>query len=130
MGIPNLPDSLKNCTRLGVTRLLQRCIAAKIITDGAFRDREEIIFPIKFIHEQASMKFSRTQLPIRISYAMTINKSQCQTLKRIGLYINDEKPCFAHGQLYVALSRVSTGPRGVVSLSRTLDNVVFPEIIL
>ena len=29
----------------------------------------------------------------------------CQTLKRVGLYL--DKPCFSHGQLYVAMSRVS-----------------------
>ena len=35
---------------------------------------------------------------------MTINKAQSQTLRRVGIYL--ERPCFAHGQLYVAASRV------------------------
>ncbi|XP_037932421.1 ATP-dependent DNA helicase pif1-like [Teleopsis dalmanni] len=42
--------------------------------------------------------------PPKLSFAMTINKSQCQTLKVCGL--NLENTCFSHGQLYVACSRI------------------------
>ena len=35
---------------------------------------------------------------------MTINKVQGQTLERVGIYLPE--PCFTHGQLYVAASRV------------------------
>ena len=43
------------------------------------------------------------QLFIIMEFAMTINKSQGQSLKRLVIYIR--RPLFSHGQLYVALSR-------------------------
>jgi hypothetical protein len=47
----------------------------------------------------------RIQLPIRSAFAMTINKSQGSTLNFVGIYL--EEPCFSHGQLSVAMSRVA-----------------------
>jgi ATP-dependent exoDNAse (exonuclease V) alpha subunit len=40
------------------------------------------------------------------AYAVTIHKSQGQTLGKVGLFV--EADAFAHGLIYVAMSRVSS----------------------
>lgn len=65
---------------------------------------------------------------------MTINKSQGQTLKRVGLYL--KAPVFSHGQLYVAVLRV-TSPSGLKILVEEKDgscgsvtkNIVYREVL-
>lgn len=76
-------------------------------------------------------KFARRQFPVRLAFALSINKSQGQDAKYIGLDLRI--PVFAHGQLYVALSR-ATAMSGVrVLLEGSIDrtpNVVYDEVLL
>lgn len=54
--------------------------------------------------KKLGFQLKRKQFPVRLAYCMSINKSQGQSLKNVGLHL--PRPCFGHGQLYVALSRV------------------------
>jgi len=56
--------------------------------------------------DHAGFEWTRQQFPVRLCFAMTIHKSQGQTLKRAGVYLPAAP--FTHGQLYVALSRVGS----------------------
>jgi ATP-dependent exoDNAse (exonuclease V) alpha subunit len=56
--------------------------------------------------DQVSFKFTRRQFPVRVCFTMTINKSQGQTVKNVGLDLRT--PVFTHGQFYVGISRVTS----------------------
>ena len=64
--------------------------------------------------------FTRRQFPLRLAYAMTINKSQGQSIKKIGIYL--PQPLFSHGQLYVAFSRAEN-PDNIKVFVENLPNV-------
>ena len=51
-----------------------------------------------------TFKFRQRQFPVCLAFAITINRAQGQSVAHVGLDLRI--PVFAHGQLYVALSRV------------------------
>ena len=58
----------------------------------------------EWTHRQISLDVQRRQFPLHLAYAVTFNKSQGKTFSWAVVDIRNQP--FAHGQLYVALSRV------------------------
>ncbi|EOA37638.1 hypothetical protein CARUB_v10012114mg [Capsella rubella] len=84
---------LCNGTRLIVTQMANYVIEARIVTGNGVNEK---VLILRMFVSPPDAKFPfrmrRRQFPVALAYAITINKSQV----------------FTHGQLYVALSRVTT----------------------
>ena len=61
----------------------------------------------------------RRQFPIRLSFVMTINKSQGQEFDKVGIYL--PSPVFSHGQLYTAFSRAKAASDVKIQIAETDD---------
>ncbi|XP_057747599.1 ATP-dependent DNA helicase PIF1-like [Arachis stenosperma] len=134
MLLRNIDHSVGLCngTRLVITKLGKHVLEARSLS-GA-NSGQKVFIPRMTLTPSDHMipfKFQRRQIPIMVSYAMTINKSK-KSLSKVGLIL--KKPVFIHGQLYVAVSRV-TNRAGLKILichaennCTEMDNVVYKEV--
>ena len=115
----NPSQGLCNGTRLIVTELHEYMIKCKVISNPT----QTVYLPRMILgptSNQAGFEFKRRQFPISIAFAMTINKSQGQTMKHTAIYL--PQTCFEHGQLYVAVSRVTSPDNLKIYLEDSLFN--------
>ena len=78
---------------------------------------------------QMPIEFKRLQFPLRLSFAISINKSQGQTIKIVGLHLQEH--CFSHGQFYVGCSRVGCESNLYMlpQLPNFTRNVVYQKVL-
>jgi hypothetical protein len=130
---------LMNGTRLVVEACLRYSVQARVLT-GPAAGRSVCLPRINLTvpdSSELSIQFIRRQIPVALAFAMTINKAEGQTFDRVGLWLPDH--VFSHGQLYVALSRVSAvdgiavqvGPRLTPPAGEplTVENIVWKEVL-
>lgn len=120
------PPKLCNGTRLQIKALLKHVIEATIFTGVA--QGETVFIPrIPLIPVDYHFKFKRRQFPVKICYAMTINKAQGQSLKVAGVDLRSD--WFSHGQLYVACSRESSKDLIILQPEHKARNIVYREVL-
>uniref|UniRef100_A0A914GRB9 ATP-dependent DNA helicase n=1 Tax=Globodera rostochiensis TaxID=31243 RepID=A0A914GRB9_GLORO len=138
----SIADGLCNGTRVQVLpgpngTLTNHIIRCRLLS-GNKRGNEHDLHATRFVFggdpiapHEGPIKFERVQFPLRPGSVMTINKSQGQTLSRVGLLL-DNAQCFSHGQLYVALSRVQNASHIRVctkSNKQSIKNIVMQELL-
>jgi len=126
-------NGLCNGTRMVLLEIRPRVLKCRIL--GGDHAGKEVFIPritLDPSEDNLPIDITRRQFPVRLAFAMTINKSQGQSIMNVGIDLRT--PVFAHGQLYVALSRCTSKDRIKVLFPELSDtthttNIVYPEVI-
>lgn len=114
--------------------MLGKSVIEVVTLNGSHPDVKVLIHRMDMNPSESrwSFQMQRRQFPV-ILFAMTINKSQGQSLKYVGLHLS--RPVFSHGQLYAALSRMRSVDGLKIYIpghgegdAKTTTNVVYKEV--
>jgi ATP-dependent DNA helicase PIF1 len=132
-------NGLCNGTRMIIKRMSPRLLEVEIISgDGQHIGKRALIPRIPLLSSMPQMPFQliRLQFPVKVAFAMTINKSQGQSMEHLGIYLPSN--VFGHGQLYVAFSRAMDRSKikvlieptaGSAEVIKTTRNLVYHEVL-
>ena len=144
--IPSL--QLATNTRVQIVRFQPNSVRVQTLNEpvARFVNIPRITFKFRLEYSE-SFQMTRMQLPLRLAYCMTFNKSQSQTLNKVLLDCTGEP--FAHGHAYVAFSRVrdcdnirvyvqntqlhplgSADPAKVDAMMPVISNIVYTDVLL
>jgi len=128
-------SGLATNTRVRILHISDKMIRVQTLSSPpqkAFVPR--IRFKFKIFNTD-SFNMTRIQFPLRLAYCMTYNKAQGQTIENV--LLDTVHPPFAHGHLYVALSRVTHHSRirlfctedSILDDFPVVASVVYPELL-
>ena len=102
-------QGLCNSTHLILVKIQRHVLECRIISGDQRFSEKQVLIPQLILepnNETLPIPLRQWQFPVRLAFAMTINKSQGQSVKHVGLDLCGS--VFSHGQLYVALSRCTS----------------------
>lgn len=127
-------EGLCNGTRMVVIGMRPHVLQVRLL-EGSHAGQTALIPRITLTasNDELPIPLQRRQFPVRLAFAMTINKSQGQSVRYVGIDLRSS--VFTHGQLYVALSRSTSGDRIKLLLpprhtTLSTPNIVYPEVLL
>ena len=111
----NVQNQLTNGTLLTVEAVEPGAIICRRF--GGNRGIDDLVAIPKVIHEinvKGISMYHRYQFPLQLAFGATINKSQGKTVDH-PMILDLTYDCFDHGQLYVAMTRLTT-PKNLIVL--------------
>ena len=103
MFIYNINDKIKNGVQGTVVYFLNGLPVVTSGSESIVVDR--VTWPVYDRRDPNKLVGTRTQVPLKLAWAMTVHKAQGKTLEAVEVHCGKE---FAPGHLYVAMSRVKS----------------------